>query len=200
MRARKIFRIVSLIGVTCLAVLTLELGNVWGHCDSESGPVAVDARKALANDSFKTVAIWVGPGQHAKLLSAFDQALPVYRMGGNAKDLAERYFTEAAVRLHREAEGMTYEGVKPPQPLPPDIAAAEKALETGDLNPVTNMLTAAMRQKAHHLFSQAREAAKSRDKSLAAGRQWADAYVRYVIYVHGLYNTIQTGPAHGVGE
>jgi hypothetical protein len=27
-----------------------------------------------------------------------------------------------------------------------------------------------------------------------------DAYVKYVIYVHGLHQTIQAGPAHGVGE
>jgi transcriptional regulator with XRE-family HTH domain len=26
------------------------------------------------------------------------------------------------------------------------------------------------------------------------------AYVKYIVYVHGLYQKIQAGPAHGVGD
>ena len=37
-------------------------------------------------------------------------------------------------------------------------------------------------------------------ENVEAGREWVDAYVKYVIYVNGLYKTIQAGPAHGVGE
>ena len=107
---------------------------------------------------------------------------------------------ETAVRLHRQAEGMTYTCLKPEQPLPEDIAKAEKALQTGNLNPVTALLTDTMQSKLQDVFAAAYDAKQNKEDSLQAGREWADAYVKYVIYVHGLYKTIQAGPAHGVGE
>ena len=38
------------------------------------------------------------------------------------------------------------------------------------------------------------------DENVQAGREWVDAYVKYVIYVHGLHKNIQAGPEHGVGH
>lgn len=122
-------------------------------------------------------------------------------MGGKAKTLAERYFTETAVRLHREAEGMSYTGLKPAQPLPADIAAGEKALETGDLKPVTDLLSAELEKETQKWFRQTLEARKNyKGDDVEAGRTWVDAYVKYVIYIHGIYKMIQSGPEHGVGH
>ncbi len=173
---------------------------VWGHCDRVNGPVASDARKALETGKFAPVAIWVGKDQNEELRTTFDQCLPVYKMGGKAKSLAERHFMETAVRLHRQAEGFPYTGLKPEKPLPADIAAAERALETGDLQPVSKLLQAEIDKKLTKVFNQARKARENKGKNISAGREWADAYVKYVIYVHGLYKTIQAGPKHGVGE
>lgn len=200
MKTKTFFKTAIFFSVAGIMALTLGAATAMAHCDTKSGPVAVDARKALANKNFETVAIWVGQEQHKDLRAAFDQAIDVYQMGGKAKALAEQYFMETAVRLHRAAEGMPYTGLKPAQPLPEDIAKAEKALKTGNLEPVTDLLTAEMKQKMQHLLQQARSAGQNKDKSLEAGRKWADAYVKYIIYVHGLYKTIQAGPAHGVGE
>ena len=189
---RLMVAIVTLFGVTS--------GVARAHCDTESGPVAVDARKALKSGRLRAVAIWDGKDQTEKLRTAFNQCLPVYEMGGKAKDLAEQHFMETAVRLHRQAEGFPYTGLKPAQPLPVDVATAERALKTGDLQPVSKLLQAELEKKLAGLFGRAREAREDKDKNLAAGREWADAYVKYVIYVHGLYRTIQAGPEHGVGE
>ncbi|MEJ2033161.1 MAG: DUF6448 family protein [Deltaproteobacteria bacterium] len=183
-----------------IGLFAVSTGVAWAHCDTESGPVAVAARKALETGKFTPVAIWVGKDQDDELRSTFDQCLPVYHMGGKAKALAERHFMETAVRLHRQAEGFPWAGLKPAQPLPADVAAAERALETGDLDPVSKLLQAELEKELTTLFSQARKTRENKDKNLAAGREWADAYVKYVIYVHGLYQTIQAGPKHGVGE
>lgn len=211
MKTRALVKTITFFSVVCFMILAQGTATVIAHCDAENGPVAVDARKALAEDDFETVAIWVGEKQHEELRAAFDRAIAIYRMGdtaiaairgmgGKAKDLAGQYFMETAVRLHREAEGMSYTGLKPARQLPEDIEAAEEALETGDIGPVTDMLSAEMEKKLRHVFENARTARQNRDKSLDAGRKWADAYVKYVIYVHELYNTINAGPAHGVGE
>lgn len=195
--------------VRCRAILVsvaaITIGSsigdaAWAHCDAESGPVAVDAREALETGEFELVAIWVTEEQTEELRNAFDRSLPVYRMGGEAQDLAGRHFMETAVRLHREAEGFPYSGLQPPQPLPPDVAAAERALETGDLQPVSDVLVAALQGKLQTVFQRVRDAQTRKDRSLADGREWADAYVEYVTFVHGLYDTIEAGPAHGVGD
>jgi len=170
------------------------------HCDTVNGPVAVAAREALAIENVDKVLIWVTAEQEGELEATYRQAMKVYRQGGDSKELAERYFMENAVRLHRLAEGMSYTGLKPAQPHPEAIQTAEKALEIGELNPATDLLITDMREKASHLFKEAMEAKKHKDDSVAAGRKWVNAYVRYAIYIEGLHHTIQAGPAHGVGE
>jgi hypothetical protein len=170
------------------------------HCDRVNGPVAVAAKKALATANVDKVHIWVTQEQEGELEATYRQAMKVYGQGGDSKELAERYFMENAVRLHRLAEGMPYTGLKPAQPEPQAIQTAEQALETGDLKPATDLLISEMKEKASHLFEQAVEAQKNKDASVTAGRKWTDAYVKYVIYIQGLYTTIQAGPAHGVGE
>jgi hypothetical protein len=183
----------------CVVALALP-GTAWAHCDRVSGPVAASAGAALDQKDFKAAAIWVGEEQTDELRERFEQALAVHQKGGEAAALAERYFMETTVRLHREAEGFPYHGLKPAQEPAVDIERAETALETGNVEPVVDMLASEMEKKVEALFRHVREAAKEKDESLEVGRQWADAYVRYIIYVHGLHQTIQAGPAHGVGE
>lgn len=184
-----------------LVLAVMLPGLVMAHCDTESGPTAVDARKALKTGNFDKAAIWVGEEQTPELRDSFDESLAVYNMGGKAKALAERYFMSTTVRLHREAEGMSFTGLKPAQQLPPIIAKAEKTLEDGNLAPITDLLAAELRKETQKWFQQALDAKKNfKGDNMEAGREWVDAYVKYVIYVNGLYQTIQAGPAHGVGE
>jgi hypothetical protein len=174
---------------------------VFAHCDTESGPTAMDARKALETGNFNIVAIWVGDEQTEELRNSFAQSLAVYRMGGKAKELAGRYFMETAVRLHREAEGMPFTGLKPAQPLPPVVGEAERSLDTGNLKPITDLLAAEMQKETQKWFQKALDAKNSYEgENVEAGREWVDAYVKYVIFVSGLYKTIEAGPAHGLGE
>lgn len=191
-----------LIWTIFLLVLAVMLpGLAMAHCDTENGPTAVDARKALKTGNFDKAAIWVGEEQTPELRDSFDESLAVYNLGGKAKALAERYFMSTTVRLHREAEGMSFTGLKPAQQLPPIIAEAEKTLEDGNLAPITDLLAAELRKETQKWFQQALDAKKNfKGDNVEAGREWVDAYVKYVIYVNGLYQTIQAGPAHGVGE
>lgn len=199
-KSRKCMKPMLLMPAFILLVTVLS-GSVWAHCDAESGPVAVAARKALEAGEFNIIAIWVGEKQAKELRIRFEEALPVYNIGGKAKAFAERYFMETAVRLHREAEGMTYTGLKPALPLPPDVAKAEKALETGDLKPVTDLLYMELQKETQKWFRKALDAKKRyKGESVEAGRKWVDAYVKYIIYVHGLHKRIQAGPEHGVGH
>lgn len=185
---------------TVIAALVLTTGKIAAHCDAVNGPVAIAAQNALEDGDFQQVAIWVGEEQENELRERFEQSRPVYREGGDAAQLAKRYFMETAVRLHREAEGMSYAGLKPAKPLPADIEAAEQALESGQLQPVTDLLTSELRSETEKWFQKVLDAKQRKDDSVEEGREYVDAYVKYVIYVHGLHQKIQAGPAHGVGE
>lgn len=188
---------------TSILTLLLLLGISFksqAHCDRVNGPVAVAAKQALEAGDVSRALIWVGEEQAGKLRSRFDESLAVYNSGEEARKLAERYFMETTVRLHREAEGMPYTGLKPAEPSTEDIQAAERALETGNMAPVTALLTEEIQQKTEELYQNAMLAKKSRKLSVEDGRHWVDAYVKYIVYVHGLHQKIQSGPSHGVGR
>jgi len=195
--AKRINVLFLLAGIICISSFSII---AYGHCDTMSGPVAVAAGEALKTGNFETIQIWVGKEQQKELKQRFDECLAVHQMGGKAKDLADRYFIETAIRLHRKAEEMPFTGVKPVQPLPPDIAAAERALETNDVKVITDMLNEEIETQTKVWFDKAMEAKKHKDESVEAGRKWVNAYVKYVVYVHGLYQQIKAGPQHGVGE
>ncbi|OGT97105.1 MAG: hypothetical protein A2X80_14255 [Geobacteraceae bacterium GWB2_52_12] len=198
-QARKSRALIWTIFLIALAVMLP--GQAMAHCDTESGPTAVDARKALEKSDFNIAAIWVGEEQTQKLRESFEESLAVYKMGGQAKALAERYFMTTTVRLHRQAEGMPFTELKPAQPLPPVVAKAEKTLETGNLQPINDLLATEMQKETQKWFQKALDAKKNfKGYNVGAGREWVDAYVKYVIFVNGLYKTIQAGPAHGIHE
>ena len=170
------------------------------HCDRENGPVAQDALEALQKGQIEPVAIWVGPEEMNELEGVFQESLAAYKMGGDAKNIAERYFMSTAIRLHRMAEGFPFTGLKPAKPLPKDIALAEKALVTGDIKAVNAFLAREMEAQTERLFQRVLEKSDKKTESVEAGREWADAYVKYVVFVHDLHKRISSGAPHGIGH
>ena len=192
--------VAGIVATALILALTLP-GIARAHCDRLDGPVAQAAREALESGRFEPVQIWVAEPQEAELRDAFEMARNARSDGPEAAKLAERYLIETAVRLHRAAEGMPYDGVKPAGlELPKDVALGDRAIEAGDAEPVVTLLADGMQDKVHALFEEARAARARRDESVEAGREWVDAYVRYIIFVHGLQQAIEAGPAHGVGH
>jgi hypothetical protein len=174
---------------------------LWGHCDRVDGPVAVAAREALQVGQLARAAIWVGADQEKELTEAYELAMEARKQGGPAAAVAERYMVEAAVRLHREAEGLPFDGVKAAStPLPADIVAADRALASGRVDELIELLSGELEREVRELYEAAKREEAGREQSVAAGRQWVDAYVRYVGFVHGLHATIEAGPEHGVGH
>lgn len=191
----RVSKIGLVVGAFVIA-LVLAAGTAWSHCDTWNGPIATAARKALETGKLETIAIFVMENQEQELRQQFKQCLAVYKAGGEGKGLAERYLAETAVRLNRQALKIPFKGLRPAQPFTPDIAAAEKALETGDLKPVTDLLSAELQEEMEKWFRQAVEARKYKDEGGEAGRKWIDAYYKYIVYVRGVHLAIQAGPKH----
>lgn len=131
-----------------LAVL-VALGGLFlmpldaqAHCDAVDGPVATAALKALDAKNVNLVLPYVPAAAEAELTAAFQQAAVVRAKDGEAKALADRYFMETAVRLHRVGEKAPYTGLKPAgTDSGPAIPAAEKALESGSVEALTTLIS-----------------------------------------------------------
>jgi hypothetical protein len=167
------------------------------HCDGLDGPVVKSARAALEARNVALVAIWVQPQDEPEIRRAFEQTLVVRSLSRQAKELADRYFLETVVRVHRAGEGAPFTGLKPAgRDLGPAIPAADKALEERSLEPLVTLLTDTMRDRLRQHFNEAVTARTYDVGDVAAGREYVRAYVEFIHFVERLYETSTTA-AHG---
>lgn len=181
--------------LSVLAVGVLGVQIALAHCDGLDGPVVKAAREALRTGDVNLVLIWVQEKDEAEIRAAFQQVLVVRKQSPEAQALADRSFFETLVRIHRAGEGAPYTGLKPAgRDLGPAIPAADKALETGRVEPLQDLLAQAVQHGLHQHF-EALEALKRYDPNdVAAGRRYVEAYVQYVHYVERLHEAATTVP------
>src|ERR1035437_4445542 len=78
--------------------------TVSAHCDSMEGPVVKASKKALETGNINYVLIWVRAEDEKEIKVLFEKVLWVRQLGPEAKELADMYFFETVVRLHRMGE------------------------------------------------------------------------------------------------
>ena len=170
------------------------------HCDSYQGPVVQAAQKALDTGNVKLILPYVQPDDEAELIAAFNHSLAVRKLGGECKKLAEQFFFETAVRLHRQGEGAAYTGLKD-EPVPAAIQAADKALQTGNLDGVTQMLNEATEHGLAEKYAAVVKARANAKKlgTVEALREQAEAELIFEKYVYGLYTSASSAEVHSEG-
>ena len=184
------------IGLFC----TVLSKNVFAHCDTLDGPVVQTARIALEKGDITPLLKWVQAKDEKEIQDAFEKTLAVRAKGVEAKELADMYFFETLVRIHRAGEGAPYTGLKPGEAVDPAVALADKALESGSVDKLVDVLTKAMANGIRERFRHASETQKHADDSVAAGREFVEAYVVFTHYVEGLHAIIkESGGHHGEG-
>lgn len=189
-------RIVPLVLAAIGAAAVLPL-PARAHCDGMDGPVVKAAQQALATGDPSPVLIWVNQADEPQIRSAFEQALKVRKLSPAARNLADTYFFETLVRVHRAAEGAPFTGLKPAgRDLGPAIPAADQALKSGDPAALTGLLTGKMRAGLLEHYRKVMAAKSFPVRDINAGRAYVDAYVRYIHYVEGMYEA-STSPAAG---
>jgi hypothetical protein len=194
---RRITKHVMLALAALLALHVLRAPPVHAHCDGLDGPVVNAARAALGAGSVELVLVWVRPEHEAEVRRAFEQVLAVRRLSAEAEALADMYFFETVVRLHRLGEGAPYTGLKPAgRDLGPAIPAADAALESGDVAPLVQLLTEQLRTGVMEHFDRAIQLRTYTTADVEAGRQFVEAYVAFVHYVEGTYGAAKAS-AHG---
>lgn len=170
--------------------------SIYAHCDTLDGPVVETARKALASGDVTPLLKWVGADDEQMIRTAFQKTLEVRKLGTQARDLADMYFFETLVRIHRAGEGAPYTGLKPGTAVDPAVALADKALESGSVDKLVNTLNDATAKGIRERFHRALQAKKHADESVAAGREFVESYVIFTHYVEGLHSMIKGASEH----
>lgn len=176
-----------------LVVIVLLVSNeVRAHCDGLDGPVVKSAINALESENVNLVLIWVQKEYEDEIKNSFQKTLDVRKLSPQAKELADMYFFETLVRLHREGEGAPYTGLKPAgRDLGPAIPAADESIEKNSAENLVKLLMDAVHNGIHNLFQEVITKKNFNINDIEAGREYVKSYVQFVHYVEGIYESTQ---------
>ena len=184
--------------VILFSVLWLVIPGIGSaHCDTLDGPVVMTAKAALEKGDVTPVLKWVKKDDEKEIRELFQETMTVRSKGKEARELADRFFFETLVRIHRAGEGAPYTGLKS-EPVEPIIAAADKALESGSADELVKQLTDAVARGIRERFAHAKATKTNADKNVEAGREFVEAYVAFTHYVERLHEDASAGGDHHV--
>ena len=152
------------------------------------GPVVIHAQKAIETGNVNYVLPWVPKSDEAEVRRVFEHTQSVRKLGKGAKTLADTYFFDTVVRLHRVYEGASYTGLKPAgRDLGPAIPAADLSIESGSTDAVEKLLIDTIRKGLQERFDAAMKLKDFSPDDVEAGRSYVEAYVPYFHYVEELW-------------
>ena len=158
------------------------------HCDTLDGPVVTAARRALEAGDPALVLPYVPKAGEGEVREAFAKAAALRGESPAARELAERWFFENVVRIHRAGEGAPYEGLKPAGlDEGPVIPVAEHAVETGEPNELIAALAGIVEHEVRHRLAHVKKLEASADGDVDAGREYVEAMLGLEIWAHSLY-------------
>lgn len=190
---------VSVRAVAVLIVASLALpSTASAHCDSMDGPVVHAARRALETGNVAHALVWVRAEDEVEIRAAFERTRAVRALSPEARDLADLWFFEMLVRVHREGEGEPYTGLKPAgAEVPPGIAAADRAVEEGSVDALADAVGAHVAAAIRARFEHVRARSAYDPSDVAAGREYVHAYVEFIHFVEALDALARGHKGHG---
>jgi hypothetical protein len=184
-----------------VAVAVLPAGRALAHCDTMSGPVVAAARLALEKEDVTPVLKWVRPEDEKDIRAAFARAVAARSAGKEAREVADTWFFETLVRIHRAGEGAPYTGLAPAgTPIEPSILLADEALSMGDPAKLVRSVSGRVADGVRERFARAAEAKKHAEESVGKGREFVAAYVDLTHYVERLGADAAPAATHARGE
>ena len=171
--------------------------SAWAHCDTLDGPVVREARNALEMKNVTPVLKWIRLEDEPAVREAFKATLAVRTKGREARDLADRYFFETVVRLHRASEGEPYTGIKNTGLAGTIIEDTDRALDSSSVEPLNRRLGVKVESRLRELFNAAVAKKRDAEKSVQAGRDYVAAYVALLHFVEELEKVTANENGHG---
>ncbi len=174
------------------------------HCDSMDGPVVKAAKAALASGDVRLILPYVPKEGEAEVSTAFDKVLAARAAGGAAADVADLYFFETVVRIHRAGEGAAFTGLKPAGLSEgPVIPLAEAAVESGSADELIEFLSGNLRSRVEKKLEMVTRLEAHEAGNVDEAREYVEAMLGFIVRAHKLYDCMLTEPheahrQHGV--
>ena len=168
------------------------------HCDSLDGPVVRAARRALEVSDVDLVLPYVHADGEREVRDAFDLATKARAASPEARDVADRWFFETVVRVHRAGEGATFTGLQPAGlDVGPVIPVAERALTTRCADELVETLCDLVRTETERRHADAMSLQLDAHESVADARRYVEAMLGLQVWAHKVYRQATAEHAHG---
>jgi hypothetical protein len=172
----------------------LTIGNVIGgsemppHCDALDGPVVRAAQRALDAANVTLVLPFVPKSGEKEVIEVFGKYVEARQGNAVCRDVADRYFFETVVRVHRADEGAAFTGLKPPGlDVGPVIPIAEKVIESRDAAPLEDVLVTAIREELAHRLDRLCRLHDGSYCGVEGARAYVKAMLGLQVWAHGVY-------------
>ena len=168
------------------------------HCDTMDGPVVTAAKRALEEENVNIILPWTPERSEDDIKRAFEKTLSVRKLGKEANQLADLWFFETVVRLHREGEGASYTGLKPAGlDEGPIIPLIEKAVEEDEPTDVIDFLAGKINDEIEERLENVISLKDYDEDDVGAAREYIEAMLELTLYSHHLYEYIKSDIRHG---
>ncbi|MGQ4416599.1 DUF6448 family protein [Streptomyces sp. SAS_269] len=170
------------------------------HCDSLDGPVVTAAREALEKQDVDLVLPYVQEEGEAEVRDAFRLAITARTLGSTGREVADRWFSETVVRVHRAGEAAPFTGLKPAGlDIGPVIPVAERAVETGSADELARLLCDIVRGQVEERHRRAMACKEHAADGVSAAREYVTATLGLEVWAHHLYQQAMAAAHEGTG-
>jgi hypothetical protein len=158
------------------------------HCDTLDGPVVAAARDALERGDVEVALPFVPADGEDEVQAAFELAGKARAEGGAAREVADLYFFDTVVRVHRRGEGAPHTGLKPAGlDVGPVIPVAEQAADTGDPAALLALLSEELERQIVHRLEEVRSLAAHAIEGVPAARAATSARLGLLVWAHKVH-------------
>jgi hypothetical protein len=154
------------------------------------------AKMALESGDVKFILPYVPKESEGDVIAAFNKVLPLHRQPNGAHEIADMYFYETVVRLHRAGEGEPFTGLKPAGlDEGPIIPIAEQAIETGSGEQLKKTLIDFVSNEVEKRFDHMQHLKEHADESVDTAREYVESMLGLQVWSHKVFLTL-TSQAH----
>ena len=179
--------------VLLIAFVLFAATPALAHCDTMDGPVVKAAQQALAKRNVNLVLIWVQAKDEAEIKQVFTEVLAVRKLSRQAQRLADKYFFETLVRIHRLGESEPYTGLRPAgTDLGPVIPVADQALASGSIDSLVKLFPETAKAEIRSRFAETIAKKNFNKNDVEGGRQFTSSYISFMHFLEHLYEETKT--------
>ncbi|MDD1774226.1 MAG: DUF6448 family protein [Methanobacterium sp.] len=164
------------------------------YMDSMNGPLVKAAEKALEMENIKYVLPYVSSPEEEELKDAFEKTLLVRELSGDAAELADYWFFETAVRLHRKDEDKSYTGLKSADPdWGPILPKINRAIDTENVDELLKFLLNFIKEDISSRFEELLSKKDYDPNDVEEAREYINARTEFIRYSIKFYNYVEKG-------